>query len=159
GPWNTSWLALSAVHRIFAREFVKKTDGRKIHPLLRKGRSERASRETVSRVSRVLSCSGRAVFAEQRIKQFFQSAAAAQDARLDRADAAFEHFRYLLVAQTFQVAQDDSAAEDVRYLGERLLHDGLNFARSQLIERRRMQIFDLNARLALFRFSIDRNVF
>lgn len=99
------------------------------------------------------------MFAEQRIKQFFQSAAAAQDARFDRADAAFEHFRNFLVAQTFQVAQDDGAAENIRHLSERLLHHSLNFARSQLIERRGMQVFDLDSGLTLLRLSVDRNVF
>jgi len=99
------------------------------------------------------------MFTEQRIEKFLEGAAAAQDARFDRADAALEDFRNFFVAQPFQVAQDDGAAKDVGHLSERLLHDGLNFARSQLVEGRCVQVFDLDAGLALFGFGVNRNIF
>src|SRR5215467_17507 len=101
----------------------------------------------------------RAMFAEQRIEQFLEGAASAQDARFHRTDATLEYLGNFLVAQTLQVAQDDGAAKHIRYPGKRLLHNSLNFARSQLIEWRCVQVFDLDAHLTFFGFRVDRNVF
>ena len=85
-------------------------------------------------LGRFRACS-RVPLAEQRFQNFLQSATAAQNARLNRAHAAFQHLGDFLVTQAFEVAQDYGAAKHFRNFLQRLLHGLLNFVRRELIER------------------------
>src|SRR2546425_1145689 len=96
--------------------------------------------------------------AKKRLENFLQRAAAAQDARLHRTHGAIEHFGDLFVAQAFQVAQDHGAAKHFGNLLQRGLHGALNFARSQLLERRCAQILQLARAVPLFGCDVDRGL-
>jgi len=85
---------------------------------------------------------------EQRLENFFQGAAAAQDARFHRAHATIENFGDLFVAEAFNVAQDDGAAKHFRHLQQRALHGNLDFVRGKLIEWRGAEVFDVERRAA-----------
>ena len=97
-------------------------------------------------------------FAQKRFENFFQRPSPAEDARLDRADAAFQNFGDLFVAESFDVAEYDSATENIRNLMERALHRELNFVRSELLKRCGTEIFDFDVRRAFFRFRVDGDV-
>jgi len=102
---------------------------------------------------------GRFPLTEQRFQEFFEGAAAAQDARFHRTNAAFQHFGDFFVAQAFQVAKDYSAAKDLRNFLQSVLHRLLNFVGGELIERGRAQIFDLDSVVPLFGLRVDGDVF
>src|SRR5262249_29474621 len=147
GPWSTSWLLLSCMHRTRAA-------GREIHPLFCKRWSERACREILRALLGRRRVRG-AVLAEQRVEQLLQGAAAAQDARFHRAHAAFQHFGDLLVAQPFQIAEDDRPAKHLRYPGQRALDHRLDLAGSQLVEGRGLEILDLDPGVPFLGLSVE----
>src|SRR5438477_12464901 len=95
---------------------------------------------------------------QKRLKNFLQRAAPAKDAGLHRADAAFQNFGNFLVTQAFEVAQNHRAAKNLRNLLQSTVDDGLNFLGRQLLERSGTEILDFDARVALFRFGVDRNI-
>src|SRR5207302_9731634 len=99
------------------------------------------------------------VLAEKRVQQIFERAASAQNARFDGAYATFEDFCDFLVAEPFEIAQDDRAAENIGDLAESVLYNGLDFARRELIEWRCMHIFHFKFRLAFFWFRVDWDIF
>src|SRR5579862_5018635 len=120
--------------------------------------SERAGCKVFGCRRRPLRQTGGAVLAEQRVEQFLEGAPAAQDSRFHRADAAFEHFGDFLVAQPFEITQDDRAAKHIGNLTQRLLYHVLNLARRQLVKRRPVQVLNLDRRLAFVRLRVDGNV-
>jgi len=97
--------------------------------------------------------------AQKRLKNFLEAAASAQDAGLHRADAAFQNFGNFLVTQTFEIAQNHRAAKNLRNLLQSAVDDRLNFLRRQLLEGSGAEILDFDARVALFRFGVERNIF
>ena len=96
---------------------------------------------------------------EQRFKNFFESAAAAEDAGFYGADAAFENFGDLFVAKAFDIAEDDGTAKNVGNVIERALHGDLNFVRGELFKRSGAEIFDFHLRATFGGFGIDGNIF
>src|SRR5262249_5287130 len=68
------------------------------------------------------------------------------------------NFGDFFVAQTFEIAQNHRAAEDIGNLREGRLHSALNFERGELIERRSTSVFNFQRRVAFFGFSVNRNV-
>ncbi len=99
------------------------------------------------------------VFAQKRLKNFFQRAAPAKDAGLHRADAAFQNFRNFLIAQAFEVAQNHCAAKNIGNLLQGAMDGHLNFQRRELLEGRGAEILDFDAGLPFFRLGVDGNVF
>ena len=51
---------------------------------------------------------------QKRLKNFFQGAASAQNARLHRSDAALQNLSDLFVTKTFEVTQYNGDAKNVR---------------------------------------------
>src|SRR5580700_952925 len=96
---------------------------------------------------------------QQRLENFFERAASAENTGLHRANAAFQDFGDFFVAEAFEVEQNHGAAKHVRYLLQRALHGDLNFPRSQKLERSGAEIFDLDARVAFFWLGVNRNIF
>lgn len=101
----------------------------------------------------------RFTIAEQRLKNFTQRAPTAQDTGFHRAHAALENFSDFFIAEAFEVAQNYRAAKYVRYLLQSVLHGVLNLSRGELLEGRSAKVFDINVRMAFFRFGIDGDVF
>ena len=98
------------------------------------------------------------VSAQERLKNFFQGAAPAKDAGLYRTNAALQNFGDFLVTQAFEIAQNHRTAKNLRNLLQSAVDDGLNFLGRQLLERSGTEILDFDARVALFRFGVDRNI-
>ncbi len=96
--------------------------------------------------------------AQKRLKNFLQSAAPAKNARLHRADAAFQNFSNFLVAQAFEIAQNYRATKHIRNLLQRAVNSDLYFQSGKLLERRGAEILDFDAGLPFFRFGIDGNI-
>src|SRR5260370_432606 len=96
--------------------------------------------------------------AQQRLENIFQCPTPAKDAGLHRAYAAVENFGNLFVAESFEVAQNHGDAKNIGNLLQRALHGGLNFLCRQLLERSGREIFDFDARFALFRLGVDGNI-
>src|SRR5882724_920691 len=96
--------------------------------------------------------------AQKRLKNFLQSAAPAKNARLHRADAAFQNFSNFLVTQAFEVAQNHRTAKNIGNLLQSAVNSDLDFQGRELLERRGAKIFDFDAGLPFLRFGIDRNI-
>jgi len=96
---------------------------------------------------------------QKRLKNFFQGAAAAKDAGLHRADAAFQNFGNFLIAQAFEVAQNHRAAKNLGNLLQSAVDGHLNLVRGQLLEGCGTEILDLDAGLPFFRFGVNGNIF
>src|SRR6202162_1291720 len=92
------------------------------------------------------------LFRQKRLKNFFQGAASAQNARFYRSDAALQNLSYLFVTKPFEVAQYDGDAKNVRHTEQCPLDDKLHFPGSQLFERRGAKIFDFKMLAAFFQF-------
>src|SRR5260370_24839404 len=95
---------------------------------------------------------------QKRLKNFLQRAASAKNAGLHRADTAFQNFGNFLVTQAFQVAQNHSAAENLRNLLQSAVDDRLNFQGREMLERRSAEILDFDARVTFVRFGGYGNV-
>ena len=98
------------------------------------------------------------MLAQKRLKNFFQRAAPAKDAGLDRANIAFQNFRDFLVTQAFEVAQNHRAAKGLGNLLQSAVDRRLNFQSGKLLEGRGAEILDFDARLPFFRFGINGNI-
>ena len=90
---------------------------------------------------------------QQRLENFLEQASPAQDAGLDGADVALEHFSDFFVAKAFEIAKDDGAAKDVRNLSEGMLHGNLNFVRGKLLEGIGAKVFNFDSVMSFFRLS------
>ena len=92
---------------------------------------------------------------QQRLENFLEQASSAQDAGFDSADVALEHFGDFFVAEAFEIAKDDGAAEAVRDLREGMLHGNLNFVRGKLLEGIGAKVFNFDSVMSFFRFYIE----
>src|SRR5271169_5581599 len=100
----------------------------------------------------------RLLLAKKRLENLPESATTTKDSRLHRADAAFEDFRNLVVAQSLEVAQDNSGAKHFRNFLQSMMHGNLNLSRSQLLKGCCPQIFDFDRGMAFFEFGVNRNI-
>ena len=95
---------------------------------------------------------------EERLENFLQRPAPAENPRFHRAHAAVQNFRDFLITEPFEVAQNHRGAKHIRNVLQSLVHRGLNFQGRKLLERRRAEILDLDVSLPFLRPGIDRNI-
>ena len=101
---------------------------------------------------------GRLSRMHQRIQNFTQQAAPAKNPRFHGADRDFQDFGDFFVRQTFEIAEDHSAAEYRRHLIERLTNAGLHLRGFKLFKRRRVGSGKIQSRAATFLFHVNRNL-
>src|ERR1700722_8286774 len=102
--------------------------------------------------------SERFVLPKQRLEYLPESAAAAKNARLHGANAAFENFGDFVVTQSFESAQNHRGTKHAGNFLQSVLHGNLNFSRSELLKRCCTKIFNFYARVAFFGLGVDRNI-
>jgi len=79
--------------------------------------------------------------------------------RFHSANTAFEHFGDFLVAEPFEVAENHGAAKNIGNLLQRALHDGLNFVRGKLLERRSAEVRNFEGGLPILGSGVNGDVF
>lgn len=110
-------------------------------------------------VRRALRSGMRLALPQKRLENLSQRPAPAQNSRFHCPHAALEDLRHFLVTQSFQIAQNDRGAKYIRNFLQSALHGDLNFARSELLERRGTEILDFNRRVTLLGRRVNRNIF